>query len=279
MIAAAQTVRRCAVLGSPIAHSLSPAMHRAAYARLGLAWEYEARDVDADGLAAVLAGLDSSWRGLSLTMPLKRAAVPLCDNLSPTARRVGAVNTVLLSGNGRAGDNTDVPGFAAALVERGVHDVTSAVVLGSGATALSAAAALTDLGLQRLHLAVREASRAAATREVIAGWGVRVSVGALDATAAIGTSPELLVSTVPAVAAEVVTASLSKVPTVFDVVYDPWPTPLSAAAESAGAQVLTGLDLLAHQARLQVRAMTGLDVDVDHLRRAARTELARRGTA
>jgi shikimate dehydrogenase len=254
-------------------------MHRAAYARLGLAWEYEAHEVDADGLAELLAGLDSSWRGLSLTMPLKRAAVPLCDALSPTARRVGAVNTVLLTEDGRAGDNTDVPGFAAALAERGVHDVASAVVLGSGATALSAAAALTGLGLRHLHLAVRAASRAEATRQVIAGWGVQVSVGALEAAAAAHISPDLLVSTVPAAAAEVITASLSKVPTVFDVVYDPWPTPLSAAAESAGATVLTGLDLLAHQARLQVRAMTGLDVDVDHLRRAARTELARRSTS
>jgi shikimate dehydrogenase len=85
-------------------------MHRAAYARLGLDWTYEARDVDADGLAGVLDGLDASWRGLSLTMPLKRAAVPLCDVLSPTARRVGAVNTVLLAATPARATTPTCPG-------------------------------------------------------------------------------------------------------------------------------------------------------------------------
>ncbi len=274
--AAPSTVRRCAVLGSPISHSLSPAMHRAAYSRLGLDWTYEARDVDADALPGVLAGLDSSWRGLSLTMPLKRAAVPLCDVLSPTARRVGAVNTVLLSDGSRSGDNTDVPGFTSALAKRGVREVGSAVVLGAGATALSAAAALTDLGLQRLHLSVREPARAAATLDVVAGWGVQVSVGPLAPADLQATAVDMLVSTVPAEAAGAFSSALRQVPLVFDVLYDPWPTPLSAAAEAAGATVLTGLDLLASQARLQIRAMTGLDVDVEVLRDAARAELARR---
>jgi shikimate dehydrogenase len=252
-------------------------MHRAAYAQLGLAWTYEAREVDAEGLADVLASLDSSWRGLSLTMPLKRAAVPLCDVLSATARRVGAVNTVLLTGKSRSGDNTDVPGFAAALAERGVRKVESAVVLGAGATALSATAALTDLGLERLHLAVREPRRAVTTRDVVAGWGVQVEVGLLEQSARPGGCPaDLLVSTVPAAAAEAFSSVLGEVPTVFDVVYDPWPTALSTAAEQVGATVLTGLDLLAHQARLQVRAMTGLDVGVEDLREAARAELALR---
>ena len=267
------------MLGSPIAHSLSPAMHRAAYARLGLDWTYEARDVDADGLAGVLDGLDASWRGLSLTMPLKRAAVPLCDVLSPTARRVGAVNTVLLAGDSRSGDNTDVPGFTEALAERSVREVSSAVILGAGATALSAAAALTDLGLQRLHLAVREPSRAAGTGVVVAGWGVQVSVGPLTPSVEPGLGPvDVLVSTVPAQAAAAFSGALSRVPVVFDAVYDPWPTPLTAAAEAAGATVLTGLDLLASQARLQVRAMTGLDVGLDDLRDAALAELVRRRT-
>ena len=252
-------------------------MHRAAYTLLGLPWHYGARDVDAAGLPELLAGLDESWRGLSLTMPLKRAAVPLCDALSPTARRVGAVNTVLLADGLRHGDNTDVPGFVAALAERGVREVTSAVVLGAGATAVSAAAALSDLGLQHLHLAVREESRAETACDVVSSWGVRVSVGGLSAVDAL--AADVLVSTVPAPAAADCTALLQDVATVFDVVYDPWPTPLSQAAEDQGSVVLDGLDLLAHQAALQVLAMTGLGVGVDVLRRAARTELAQRHNA
>lgn len=275
-MSAAGPVRRCAVLGSPVAHSLSPAMHRAAYARLGLPWTYEAIDVGEQELAGVLAGLGDEWRGLSLTMPLKRAAVPLCEELTPVARRVGGVNTILLGGGRRHGDNTDVSGMVAALCERGVHAVSSAMVLGGGATAVSAAAALTDLGLRRLHLAVREPSRAASARDRIGSWGVEVTVGRLDTLGQVSV-PDVVVSTVPpAASAELGSGWLRGVPTVFEVVYDPWPTPLSEAAARAGAQVLDGLDLLAHQARLQVRAMAGLDVDVDLLRTAGRAELARR---
>ena len=280
MTAAGTAVRRCAVLGHPVAHSLSPAMHRAAYASLGLGWTYESFDVDEDGLAGWLGGLDATWRGLSLTMPLKRAAVPLCDELSAVARRVGGVNTVLLEDGGRRhGDNTDVPGFVAALAERQVSRVRSAVVLGGGATAASAAAALIDVGMRRLHLAVRDPSRATVTRRMLEHEGVEVSVGPLLPARAAGASDavDVLVSTVPAaVAAEFGPAALGGIGTVFDVVYDPWPTPLSRTAATAGAQVLDGLDLLAHQARLQVRGMTGLDVAVDVLRTAARAELVRR---
>ncbi len=247
-------------------------MHRAAYARLGLAWTYEAREVDERGLPDLLDGLDDTWRGVSLTMPLKRAAVSLCDELSAVARRVAGVNTLLLDGGRRRGDNTDVPGFTAALAERQVGEVRSAVVLGAGATALSAAAALTDLGLRRLHLAVRDPARAALTADTVARWGVEVTLGPLGGPAE-GGPVDVLVSTVPAAAVALVPTTLDDVGTVFDVVYDPWPTPLSAAAAAAGAQVLDGLDLLAHQARLQVRAMTGFDVDVEVLRDAARAEL------
>jgi shikimate dehydrogenase len=148
------------------------------------------------------------------------------------------------------------------------------VVLGAGATAVSAAAALSDLGLQRLHLAVRDESRAATARDAVSSWGVQVSVGNLHNLDAV--VADLLVSTVPASAAAGSTALLQDVGTVFDVVYDPWPTPLSRAAAELGSQLLDGLDLLAHQAALQVLAMTGLGVDVEVLRQAARSELAQR---
>lgn len=127
--------RRAAVLGSPIGHSLSPVLHRAAYAALGLDWSYEAIDVDEAGLAGFLDGLDESWAGLSLTMPLKRTVIPLLHGLSPTAAAVDAVNTVLLHGDGRRiGDNTDVAGMVAALpvVPAGEVPVERVAILGAG---------------------------------------------------------------------------------------------------------------------------------------------------
>ena len=110
--------RRCGVLGDPIAHSLSPVLHRAAYAALGLDWSYDAHRVAAGGLEPFVAGLDASWRGLSLTMPLKREALALADRVTDRARLAGAVNTLLLEGDERVGDNTDLPGAVAAIRER-----------------------------------------------------------------------------------------------------------------------------------------------------------------
>ena len=138
--------RRCAVLGSPIAHSLSPVLHRAAYAQLGLGWEYAAHEVTEDSLGSFLDGLGPQWRGLSLTMPLKRAVVPMLDEASELVKVSGAANTVLLEDRRRIGHNTDVPGAVAALTERHQGPWRSAIVLGGGATATSVLLALTDLG-------------------------------------------------------------------------------------------------------------------------------------
>ena len=110
--------RRCAVLGSPIAHSLSPVLHRAAYDALGLDWSYDAVEVSEDGLPGFLDGLDGSWRGLSLTMPLKRTVVPLLDEMSARAAQARAANTVVLDAGRRVGHNTDIPGAVAAIRER-----------------------------------------------------------------------------------------------------------------------------------------------------------------
>lgn len=122
---------RCAVLGSPVAHSLSPVMHRAAYLELGVDWDYEAIEVGEDELAPFLDGLDDTWRGLSVTAPLKRRLVALLDDVSEDAELLGVANTVLL-GDERIGHNTDVPGGLNALREAGVHDVVSARILGEG---------------------------------------------------------------------------------------------------------------------------------------------------
>jgi shikimate dehydrogenase len=266
---------RCAVLGSPIAHSLSPALHRAAYADLGLDWRYEAVEVDEAELAGFLDGLDDSWRGLSLTMPLKRAVLPMLDDLDPWAEAAGAANTVVI-GVGRHGHNTDVPGAAAALREQGLGAPASAVVLGGGATAASVLLALGDLGCRRARMLVRDPGRAAPTREAVARHAPRMelSVGPLEAPVE---PVDVLVSTIPASAqSPALVRAVAAVGVVFDVVYDPWPTPLAAAAAEHGRVLVSGLDLLIHQAALQVRLMTGRTASLGVLRAAGERALAER---
>ncbi len=172
---------RCAVLGDPISHSLSPVLHRAGYAAHGLAWEYDAMRVASGGLGEFLAGLDASWRGLSLTMPLKREAMALADRVSETARAARAANTLVLVDGGVHADNTDVPGAAAAVRERFDGPIGTVTVLGGGATAASTGLALAGLGARSFRLLVRSPERAAETAAVIGAHpsGPRVEVGSL----------------------------------------------------------------------------------------------------
>ena len=273
-------MRRAAVLGHPIAHSLSPVLHSAAYSALGLRqWSYSAVDVTADQLPGFVAGLDSSWAGLSLTMPLKQAVLPLCSSLSPLARALAVVNTVTC-GPGRAlvGDNTDVEGIVVALRSAGVGAVRSAAVIGGGATAASAVAALGELGCRSARVVVRSVGRAEAVTAaaerlgltpVLEEWGESVDLAG-----------DVVVSTVPAGAGDRLVADVSpavgSVGTLLDVVYAPWPTLLARAWESVGGRVVGGFEMLLHQAAAQVRLMTGLDPPVEAMRAAGEAELARR---
>ncbi|MYW82822.1 shikimate dehydrogenase [Streptomyces sp. LaPpAH-199] len=251
--------RRAAVLGSPIAHSLSPVLHRAAYAELGLEhWSYDRFEVDEAALPGFVDGLDASWAGLSLTMPLKRAVIPLLDEISATAASVEAVNTVVFTEDGgRVGDNTDIPGMIAALRERGVDKVESAAVLGAGATASSALAALAAVCAGPVTAYVRSPERAAEMR----GWGERLGVDVVTADWADGAEAlgaPLVIATTPAGATDALTGSVPEAPGIlFDVLYEPWPTELAAAWSVRGGAVVGGLDLLVHQALLQVEQMTG----------------------
>ncbi|MFI9193401.1 shikimate dehydrogenase [Streptomyces californicus] len=251
--------RRAAVLGSPIAHSLSPVLHRAAYAELGLEhWSYDRFEVDEAALPGFVDGLDASWAGLSLTMPLKRAVIPLLDEISATAASVEAVNTVVFTEDGgRVGDNTDIPGMIAALRERGVDKVESAAVLGAGATASSALAALAAVCAGPVTAYVRSPGRAAEMR----GWSERLGVDVVTADWADGAEAlgaPLVIATTPAGATDAFTGSVPEAPGIlFDVLYEPWPTDLAAAWSARGGAVVGGLDLLVHQALLQVEQMTG----------------------
>ncbi|WP_328316451.1 shikimate dehydrogenase [Streptomyces sp. NBC_00388] len=271
--------RRAAVLGSPIAHSLSPVLHRAAYRELGLgAWSYERFEVDEAALPSFVEGLDDSWAGLSLTMPLKRAVIPLLDEVTATAASVEAVNTVVFTADGRrVGDNTDIPGMVAALRERGVDKVESAAVLGAGATASSALAALSLICTGPVTAYVRSEARAQEMR----GWGERLGVDVHTAgweSAAAALDAPLVIATTPAGAADALAGAVPGTPgTLFDVLYEPWPTALASAWQSRGGAVVGGLDLLVHQAVLQVEQMTGrVPAPLTAMRQAGEQALASR---
>ncbi len=264
---------RCAVIGSPIAHSLSPVMHQAAYAELGLDWTYEAVLVEEQGLQEFLSSLGDDVRGLSVTAPLKRR---LAELVAPVAGPpLGVANTVVVEDGTLATHNTDVPGAVAALGERGVDRVLSARILGGGATAASIALALSTVGTSRIEFVVRDGARAAAAVDVAESAGMSASVRLFDEP--MLDRVDLLVSTVPTAAVSAQAHELVEAAhAVFDVVYDPWPSLLAITADGAGLPIVSGLDLLAHQAALQVELMTGEPISPQLLRDAALRELKSR---
>lgn len=270
------TVRRCAVLGSPIEHSLSPAIHSAAYAYLGLDWVYERHEVTADQLSGVVSGLDETWRGLSCTMPLKEAVVALGEPDEIVAR-LGVGNTLVF--DGRPGDrsstrvyNTDVLGLEAALRGAGADGAARALIVGNGATARSALLALARLDVRDVVVLARDRTKTRLLDGLCVGGVVehRDFGAPLDAF-------DIVVSTVPAGAQSGLAEDIARAgQIVFDAVYDPWPTPLAAAAQSLRRVVLNGLDLLAWQAVFQVELFTGRTPPVAVLLSAAHEALAAR---
>jgi len=231
--------RRCAVLGSPIAHSLSPVLHSAAYAAVGLDWSYDAREVREADLASFLDTLDGTWRGLSLTMPLKRSVVPLLDELSGRAAQAQAANTVILEGGRRVGHNTDITGAVASITERVHTPVDSAVILGGGATTSSVLLALADLGCREVTLVVRDERRVQGALEAARRHESPpvVHVRGFDEVAI---PADILVSTIPAAAQTGAVVQLAAdVTTVFDVIYDPWPTRLADFARAEGRLLIS----------------------------------------
>jgi shikimate dehydrogenase len=273
--------RKAAVLGSPIAHSLSPVLHRAAYAALGLTdWTYQAIECDEQRLPGLLAGCGPEWAGLSLTMPLKRAVLDLLDDAESLVTEVGAANTVTFEAGARRGHNTDVPGMITALAELGLPGAGSptVLILGAGATACSALAAVRALGVTEVTVAARDPRRAGDLLAAAGRLGVTVRLSAFSAPGV--PAPGLLVSTAPAGAADSYAERISRgdhIPgCVLDVVYHPWPTPLAAAAAQAGVPVAGGFSLLLHQAARQVELMTGRPAPVGAMRAAGLDALATR---
>lgn len=262
-------VGRAAVLGRPVAHSLSPVLHRAGYAALGLDWRYVAIDCGVAELPGVLAER-ADWAGFSCTMPLKHAALEVAAEVRPQAAAVGSANTLTPGPHGWVADNTDVAGIVAALGECGAVPRGGAAVLGAGGTAQAAVAALAELGVARCTLLVRDPARAGAALATAERVGVQVGVAPLAVDAA-ALDADLVVSTLPARAADPLAAHRFRPgQAVLDVAYDPWPSVLAAAADSAGATVVSGALLLLHQAAAQVRLMTGRPAPVEAMRAALR---------
>ena len=281
-----------AVIGSPIEHSLSPVIHRAAWAQLGIdGWEYHRLEQDTDSLPGFIAGLGADCAGLSVTMPCKQAVMPLLDVIDPLASAVGAVNTVVPSSGVLAGFNTDVTGIASAVRRAcsmaGCSAPSSALVLGARATASSALAALGELGITSSTVAARRfggpgsgvaaASRLGVTIEQVL-WS---DAEAVDRAAS---SADLVISTLPASAADPLAERLRvrEGQILLDVVYSPRDTALRRAFENAGGVVAEGTDMLIFQAGAQVQLMTGRSPDTGVMREALEEELegrSREGTA
>lgn len=254
---------RLAVLGSPISHSKSPAIQRAAYRVLGLDWTYESADVTGESLADFFAGCGPEWRGLSLTMPLKRDILPLLAWQHPLVELVGGANTVLLSEGGPRGFNTDVPGAEWAFREAGVTSLEFVRILGSGATAASLLVAVARLGASRVLVSARIPERAEPLVALGTGLGVDVVVrpwGIEDRSLIV---PDAIISTVPGGENDLVFPQAVRESSVlFDVAYDPWPSTLSREWDAAGGRVISGLDLLVHQAVGQVRIFVAGDPEL-----------------
>jgi shikimate dehydrogenase len=262
---------RCAVLGSPIGHSLSPTLHRAAYAELGLDWTYDRFEVTADELAGFVAGLDRRWRGLSVTMPLKVAVLSL-GVVDEVAQLAGAGNTLILDGDVRRVHNTDVGGLVSAVRRVSAGSARRVTILGTGATARSALVSAAQLGVEQVTVVARNPARAAPLQGV--GGRLNLDVRVQDWTSSLPDADLVISTTVAGAADAIAPAVAASSPLIFDAVYDPWPTELASVAARSGCTVINGLDLLIGQAVLQIELMTGRTVPAATLYAALPTDLS-----
>ncbi|WP_236792095.1 shikimate dehydrogenase [Amycolatopsis sp. GM8] len=265
------------MLGKPVAHSLSPVLHGAAYRALGLVdWTYERVEMDADGLPGFVASLGPEWAGLSVTMPGKRAALEFATDSSPRAVAAGAANTLVRKDSGWFADCTDIDGIIGALRFAGGFAApagSTGVILGGGGTASAAVVAFAGLGVTLARLVVRDPLRAKETVDAARRAGVETDVltwGEVD-FAKLVSDASVLVSTVPSAAVAPIAGELAAAGCVLDAIYHPWPTPLADAVAARGGRIATGLDMLLHQAFGQVEQFTGRPAPREAMRDALRT--------
>jgi shikimate dehydrogenase len=245
---------KLAVLGSPIAHSLSPAIHRAAYATLGFDWDYYAVELSGESLPAFVSELDGRWRGLSLTMPLKRDVVPLLDWADPLVELVGGANTVVVTDHGLRGYNTDVEGAMRSFLDAGLSSLESVWILGSGATAASLLVASIRLGATRIEIFARTPAKAEAVKELGESLGAHVAIRLWGESPSSPELPSAIITTVPGGALDLeFDERVRRSVALFDVAYDPWPSAVAKSWMAVGGTVISGHDLLVNQAIAQVR--------------------------
>ena len=293
------------VLGDPVRHSLSPAMHNAALAQLGLEWAYLALPTPAADLATVVRGLEAmGCRGLSVTIPHKQAVAELCRERSALAQRVGAVNTLVpLDGGGWMGTNTDVEGFMAPL-RHGPWQGKRALVLGCGGSARAVVAGLVELGFGAITVAARRPEALEAFAQSCGPWAPQLTplawgdLGSATDNASAQTDlgqADLVVNTTPigmasatAPAAATDPAGAKACPlnpaqldqlrpgaTVYDLIYTPRPTQLLRQARQRGCPTQAGLEMLVQQGAAALRLWSGLEsVPTDAMRTAVKAALA-----
>jgi shikimate dehydrogenase len=267
-------VRRAAVLGSPIGHSLSPVLYRAGFAAAGMdGWTFDAIECDAAALPGLVGGLGPEWAGLAVTMPGKAAAASVAVTQSDRVRLLGVANTLLHLADGWHAENTDVDGVVGSLTAAGVAPAGGVLLLGGGGTALAVVTALAEMRWDGpLVLAGRrpESTARAASLARTVGLDVRTIGFSADEVGAVTADLAMAVSTVPAGVADPLAQTLAPVPALLDVVYHPWPTPL-AAAGVPGRITVTGLDMLLHQALRQFTLVTGVTAPADAMRAGLRS--------
>ncbi|YAK87087.1 shikimate dehydrogenase family protein [Paenarthrobacter nitroguajacolicus] len=264
--------RRAAVLGHPISHSKSPALHAAAYAKLGVDIEYSAIDVTVDRLPSFMDSIrgDDTWCGLSVTMPLKSAMVEEVDEVRGAGAHLGVINTVVFEHDAgrllRVGYNTDVAGIVESVRYAGVAAAPHAAILGGGGTSAAAVAAMHELGARHVDVFVRDAGRAGDAQAAATAVGISLAVRPLTEAATSVAGTDLVISTFPPRAADSLAAELAALPgtgagVLLDVAYDPRPSRLAEVWQGHGGVVVPGLEMLMYQAAEQIRRFSGCDVD------------------
>lgn len=271
---------RAGVLGKPIAHSLSPVIHNAGYAAAGLAdWHYTAHEIAEVELAGFVADLGPEWAGMSLTMPLKEVALAVADEVGLLAAAINAANTLVRRpGGGWRAENTDAPGMVDALREAGAVAAERVAILGAGGTARAAVAAARELGAAEVTAYARRPEARADLEQLGKELGVPVVGASWDDAAGAGAA-DVVIATVPKGVADPLAGAIRWSPgaVLFDALYHPWPTPLAAAAQAAGVNIVSGLDLLLAQAVHQFVLFTGTPAPVDAMRSALTDAAAARG--
>ncbi|MET3369544.1 UNVERIFIED_CONTAM: shikimate dehydrogenase [Jeotgalibacillus campisalis] len=264
--------RRAAVLGHPISHSKSPALHSAAYTKLGVDIEYSAIDVTVELLPSFMDSIrgDDVWCGLSVTMPLKSAMVKEVDEVRGAGAHLGVINTVVFEHDAgqvrRVGYNTDVAGIVEAVRYAGVVATPHAAILGGGGTSAAAVAAVQELGARHVDVFVRDAGRAGDAQAAAAAVGICLAIRPLTEAATAVAGTDLVISTLPPRAADSLAEELAALPAtgagvLLDVAYDPWPSRLAEVWHGHGGAVVPGLEMLMYQAAEQIRRFSGCDVD------------------